>query len=113
MPAYQHILQTYGSLAAKSGQMLDAARNGDWERLIELEQDCRAIAATLKRVEHGTAGPDAAYLERKAELIHKVLADDAAIRQFTEPRMTHLATYLGSAQQENRLRQAYETDHGS
>ena len=107
MPAYEHILQAYGSLAAKSGQMLDAARNGDWERLIELEQDCRAIAATLKRVEHGTAGPDAAYLERKAELIHKVLADDAEVRKHAEPRMTKLQTYILSTRAQDKSQQVH------
>ena len=107
MPAYEHILQTYGSLAAKTGQMLDAARNSDWERLIELEQDCRAIAETLKRVEHGATGPDAAYLERKAQLIHQVLADDAEVRKHAEPRMTKLQSYLGTAREQDNSQRVH------
>jgi flagellar protein FliT len=108
MGACQHILDTYGSIAAKSGQMLEAARSSDWERLIALEQDCRALAATLRRVDHGASGADPAYLQRKAELIHKVLADDAEIRKYTEPWMNQLALYLGNARQQYRLMQAYE-----
>ena len=112
MAANQHILDTYGSIAAKSGQMLDAARCSDWDRLIALEQDCRALAATLRRVDHGPTGADPAYLRRKAELIHKVLADDAEIRKYTEPWMNQLAAYLGNARQQYRLRQTYETGGG-
>ena len=106
-------LDTYGSIAVKSGQMLDAAKNGDWPRLMAIEQDCRALAATLKRAEDGAACPDALYLERKAELIRKVLADDAEIRKFTEPWMTRLDTYLGNARQEYKPRRACENDRGS
>ena len=107
MAGHQHILDTYGSIAVKSGQMLDAARNSDWARLIALEQDCRALTETLQRVDRGAALPDAAYLQRKAELIRKVLDDDAQIRKFTEPWMAQLEAYLGKARLAQRLRMAY------
>jgi flagellar protein FliT len=113
MTPHQHILDTYGTIAVKSGQMLDAARNNEWTRLIALEQDCRALTETLRRVDKDATYPDAAYLQRKAELIQKILADDAEIRKFTEPWMNQLAAYLGNARQEYRLRRAYETDHGA
>lgn len=112
MTGHDQILDTYGSIAVKSGQMLDAARNSDWVRLIALEQECRALAETLKRMDDGAAHPDTAYLQRKAELIRKVLADDAAIREFTEPWMGQLAFYLGNARQERKLRRAYESGDG-
>jgi len=112
MAAYEQILAIYGSIAVKSGQMLEAARNGDWTRLIALEHDCRALAETLKRADDGAPCPDPAFLERKAALIHKVLADDAEIRKYTEPWMSRLADYLGSARQESRLRRLYENGCG-
>jgi flagellar protein FliT len=113
MTPHQHILDTYGSIAVKSGEMLDAAKSSDWVRLIALEQDCRALAETLRRVDKEATHPDVAYLQRKAELIQKILADDAEIRKFTEPWMNQLAAYLGNARQQYRLQRAYETDHGS
>jgi flagellar protein FliT len=113
MAGYENILDTYGSIAVKSGEMLDAAKNSDWVRLIALEQDCRALAETLKRADDGAARPDVAYLQRKAELIRKVLGDDAEIRKFTEPWMAQLAAYLGNARQGQRLRMAYDADKGS
>jgi len=108
MAGYQNILETYSSLAVKSGQMLDAAKSSDWERLIELEQDCRKMAETLKRVEAGAPRLDADHLRRKVELIQKVLADDAAIRSYAEPRMAQLQALIGSTLQEQRLQHAYD-----
>jgi flagellar protein FliT len=113
MSTQEYILKVYGSISAKTGEMLEAAKGSDWDRLASLEQDCRALAETLRRVDNGAPGSDAAYLQRKAELIHKVLADDADIRKFTEPWMNQLAAYLGTARQEYQLRRAYESDHGS
>ncbi len=110
MAAHNQILDTYGSIADKSGEMLNAARSSDWDRLVALERDCRALATTLRRLDTGPERPDDNYLKRKAAYIRKVLADDAAIRQYTEPWMNQLDVYLGNARQESRLRQAYDND---
>jgi len=111
MSEHEHILDIYGSISAKTGEMLEAARNGDWDRLVALEQDCRALIETLKRSDAG-AGAGARFVQHKIAHIRKALADDAEIRKFTEPWMTRLETYLGSARREDRLRRAYETDQG-
>ncbi len=112
MSEHEHILDIYGSISTKTGEMLDAARNSDWDRLVALEQDCRALIETLRRSDAG-AGAGARFVQRKVALLRKVLADDAEIRKFTEPWMTQLEAYLGNARQEYRLRRAYESDHGS
>jgi len=111
MPGQEHMLDTYALISNKTGQMLDAARNSDWDRLVALEQDCRALIDTLRRSD-ADAGAGADYLRRKVAILRKVLADDAEIRKFTEPWMSQLETYLGSARKEQGLRRAYETDHG-
>ena len=108
MVAYENILETYGAMSVKSGQMVEAAQHGDWERLVALEQDCSALVATLKQVDKPDSRPDAGYVKRKVAMIRKVLADDAEIRRHAEPWMTRLQTYLGSARQEQRLLHAYE-----
>lgn len=112
MSEYEHILEIYRSISAKSGEMLDAAKSGDWERLVALEQDCRALIDRLKQVKIDSA-PGAQFVQRKNAFIHKALADDAEIRKITEPWMNQLQAYLGSASQELRLHRAYETDHGA
>lgn len=105
----EHILDIYGSICDKTGEMLEAAKASDWDRLVALEQGCRALIECLKDTETGPV-PGARFVERKVALIRKALADDAEIRKFTEPWMNQLEVYLGSAHQERRLQRAYETD---
>lgn len=111
MNAQDHILDIYGSISDKTGEMLDAAQRSDWDRLIALEKDCRALIECLQDTDAGPAA-GAKFVQRKIAHIRKVLADDAQIRKFTEPWMTQLEVYLGSARQERKLQRAYETDHG-
>ncbi len=110
MTDYAHILDAYGSLVTTSGRMLDAARNNDWDRLIALEQDYRALTAKLERIDDGSAQPDVASLQRKAVLIRKVLTADSAIREITVPWMKQLTASAANARQASRLRQAYVCD---
>ena len=109
---YQHILDTYARVSVKSGEMVEAAKASDWDRLIELEQDCRALVDTLRRDDTSNVSaprPDRGYVQRKYEYIRKVLADDAQVRRYTEPWMEQLQVFLGSARQENKLLRADDT----
>lgn len=110
MPGNEHVLDAYGNIAEKTAQMADAAETGDWERLIALEKDCRALTEDLKHADQGATPGDTAYLQRKAELIRRIMGDDARIRQFTQPWMNRLMSYLGNARQEQRLRSAYRPE---
>ncbi|MGP1675533.1 MAG: flagellar protein FliT [Burkholderiales bacterium] len=110
MNAHEHILDIYGSISTKTGEMVDAARKSDWNRLIALEHDCRTLIEALKGTDAGV-DTGARFVQRKIALIRKSLADDAEIRKFTEPWMSQLETYLGSARQEHKLQRAYETDY--
>lgn len=111
MPGSDHILNTYESISATTGHMLEAARNGDWDRLAALERDCRALVEALRSGETTVRlGGDAR--QRKIEIIRKVLADDAEIRNLTEPWMAELEAFLGSAGRERMIRRAYGSDHG-
>lgn len=112
MTQHEHILDIYDSIAAKTAEMLDAARNSDWDRLVAQERDCRALIELLKRTDAG-ADAGAKFIQQKIAFIRKVLSDDAEIRKFTEPWMAQLEAYLGNARQERKLQRAYEIDHGS
>jgi flagellar protein FliT len=111
MMDYQHVLDTYAAVSVKSGEMLEAAKASDWNRLVELEQECRALVDALRRddcTSRDAPRPDPGYIRRKYDLIRKVLADDAQIRRYTEPWMEQLQVFLGSARQEQRLQRAYD-----
>lgn len=111
MSEHEHNLDIYVSISAKTGAMLEAAKASDWDRLVLLEQDCRALIDRLKRTDTGPPA-GAQFAQRKVALIRKVLADDAEIRKFTEPWMNQLEAYLGRARQEQKLQRAYQTDYG-
>ena len=111
MTQQEHILDIYGSISVKTGEMLDAAKSSDWDRLIALEQDCRALIETLKLTDAGV-DTGAKFVQRKIAFIRKMLADDAEIRKYTEPWMSQLEAYLGNARREQRLQRAYKADHG-
>lgn len=108
----EHILDIYGSISDKTGEMLEAAKAADWDRLITLESDCRRLIECLKHTDAGPAA-GARFVQRKIELIRKALADDVEIRKFTEPWMTQLQVYIGSTRQERKLQHAYEAEPGA
>jgi len=112
MVNYQNILDTYAQVSVKSGQMLEAAKTSDWDRLVQLEQECRVLVDALRREDTSSEKaprPEQNYIQRKYELIRKVLADDAQIRRYTEPWMEQLQILIGSTRREQRLQHAYNS----
>ncbi len=100
------ILQTYESILAISGEMLDAARGADWDRLVEREQRCRELVDRLMAA-RSEAVLDDDSRRLKAQIIRKVLADDAAIRDLTQPWLARLQHLMTSAGRERQLHAAY------
>jgi flagellar protein FliT len=104
------LLTTYDRLSATTGCMLAAAQSGDWNQLVTLERDCAEIVARLSSLE--TVDPlPVGIRDRKAALIRKVLADDAAIRDITEPQLKRLSRMLDANRSEQRLLRAYGPPH--
>ena len=100
------VIANYESLFALTGQMRDAAVHGEWDQLINLEQQCNRHVAAMKPVD-ATATLDESARQRKIQLIKKILADDAAIRIHTEVWMGQLQRIMQSNRQEQRLQKAY------
>ena len=102
----QELIATYEAILETSGHMLEAARQDDWEHLIALERKCSALVQNL------IADPvqcelDGTTRKRKAEIIRRVLADDAQIRSITQPWMEELNALLTSASRGQALKRAY------
>ncbi len=100
------ILAVYEEASAITRQMLLAAREGDWDRLVAHEKDCAARFVHLMTSEPGQT-TDAAFQRRKAEIIHGILDDDAQIRMLVEPWLMKLSVLIDSTRQQSRLSQAY------
>ncbi len=100
------VLELYEAILSVTAEMLAAARAADWEKLIEREHACRLLVEQLKQMAEHAPLDDAAR-RRKAEIIRKVLADDAAIRNLTEPELARLSSLLDAQRRDRGLREAY------
>jgi flagellar protein FliT len=100
------IISLYENVAALTGRMLEAARDGDWARLVELESHCSCQVQVL-RDDYPPALLAGEQRNRKVELINRILANDREIRVLTEPWMTRLSALINSAGAERKLSQAY------
>lgn len=100
------VIANYESLSAITGQMRDAAVRSEWDTLIGLEQQCSRHVAAMKPADAATTLDEPAR-QRKIQLIKKILADDAEIRNRTEVWMMQLQRIMQSNLQEQRLQQAY------
>ena len=102
----EQLLETYDRLSNATAHMLTAAQAGDWQRLVSLEKDCSDLVARLSHLENDDPLPEG-LRERKAAMLRKVLADDAAIRDITEPYLARLGTMLGTNRREQQLLKSY------
>jgi flagellar protein FliT len=99
-------LAAFQLISNLTGEMAEAGRAGEWDKLAELERDCATIVAQLR-----TRPPARLMGEKrrqKIELIQKILANDADIRCCTEPWMKRLETLLGNARRARQLGKAYD-----
>jgi flagellar protein FliT len=102
----EQLLDTYDRLSHTTANMLSAARDGDWQRLADLEKDCSSLVACLSNLEKDDPLPEP-LRARKVAMIRSVLADDAAIRDITEPWLARLGTMLGTNRREQLLLKSY------
>jgi flagellar protein FliT len=100
------VITNYESLSSITSQMREAAVHSEWDQLIGLEKQCSQHVATMKPVD-APAMLDEPARQRKIQLIKKILADDAEIRNRTETWMGQLQRIIQSNRQEQRLYQAY------
>ena len=102
------VIENYQYLSKITSQMRAAASQGDWDKLVELEQHCSQHVESMKQLD--LAPIDENIRMKKVELIHKILADDAAIRDQTLPWMAQLQRIMQSSRSEQKIRQAYSAD---
>ncbi len=92
-PVGQVLLQYYEAIEQASQDMLAAARDGNWDRVVKLEGACAVLISQLK---HAAAeqrlGADAA--QAKARIMQRILLNDAEIRQLAEPWLEDLDQML-------------------
>lgn len=101
-----NVIDHYESLATLTRQMREAVDQGEWDKLVDLEQQCSRHVANIKLAEE-TAALDDASRQIEIQLIRKILEDDAYIRANTESWMAKMKHVMQSQRQEQRLNQSY------
>ena len=106
------ILKAYEHLAEVTGRMRAAATEEDWDGVVALESECASVYAQLLEVD-SAAPNDSAYQRRKAELICKLLDDDASIRERMSGQLSRIWRMIDGRNTVDRLNSAYGASGGS
>ena len=81
------VLAMYENIAAITGRMAVAAREGDWNGLARLENEC----ALQSSAAHAGVPPlEGDQRKRKIALLKQIMANDRVVRDVTEPWMGQL-----------------------
>lgn len=104
-------IELYEEMSLLSSRMVDAARAGDWDNLIELEHGVAGLRDALMATpeDHNSLATD---LDRRRSLIQRILEDDAEVRRHTEPWMEHVRRYLGDSARRHDVEAAYAAGAG-
>jgi flagellar protein FliT len=87
------LLHYYQAIEKASQDMLDAAREGNWDNVLKLEGACALLISQLKH--HAAANPlgkDEAQF--KSRIMQRILVNDAEIRLLAEPWLEDLEQIL-------------------
>ena len=87
--ARPQLIEHYEAIARASQSMLDAARAADWNEVGRLEDHCRALIDALNEASSAASLPPTEN-RRRMELLQRILADDAEIRDRSDPWLKHL-----------------------
>jgi flagellar protein FliT len=103
----QEILSLYENVADIMQQMVEAARNSDWDQLTTLETRCTEQVAIIRQKDLPRQPLSTHAREHKTRIIKRILADDRQIRDITEPWMVQLSALMNNAGTERKLARAY------
>ncbi|HEX4917612.1 MAG TPA: flagellar protein FliT [Limnobacter sp.] len=102
------VMKLYAAIANQSQAMLESAKAGDWDALCAAEEQCSRLIAELQAVKE-VQQIELNEKERNEHIsyLKKILADDAAIRDITEPRLKQLEEFLRTASNSQKLSNSY------
>lgn len=89
----QTLLTYYEAIEQASADMLAAARDGDWDRVVKLEGACVLLISQLKHAARDKALSDD-EARMKARIMQRILVNDAEIRHLAEPWLEDLDQML-------------------
>ena len=105
-PDAPSVIQIYKELVLRSEQMLEAARQGNWNAMTEVQRIYVAQVDALRSKEAQAPATPQERTQRQA-LLAKLLAHDAAIRDLVMPQLEQLGDLLGNARRRRNVSEAY------
>ncbi|GIX25726.1 MULTISPECIES: flagellar protein FliT [Caldimonas] len=90
------LLDCYEAIERASQEMLEAARRGDWDRVVHLEGACAVLISRLKQAAVGRQ-LDPEQARAKHRMMMRILHNDAQIRQLAEPWLDDLDRLLAAS----------------
>jgi flagellar protein FliT len=103
------MLGLYEEVARLTGNMLSAAHQSDWDRLVELEAGCADCIESLKGCQVPEALSESAR-QQKVEMLKTILANDREIRKLTQPWMQRIGRLLETSQRQCDVARTYRGD---
>lgn len=103
------VISLYENVSAITGQMLQAAQQQDWARLETLESKCSREIEVI-RIRGPLAPVYGDMRQRKINLLQKILRDDRAIRDATEPWLNEIQALILNTGTRRKLAQHYLAD---
>lgn len=100
------IIAHYEALATLTGRMHETALHGDWDALVDIEQERGRLIAAIKPLD-ATTKLDDGERRRKNQLIADILARDSEIRAATQAWMEQFQAEMQSGLQQIRLLKEY------
>lgn len=94
-PRKSTLLQYYEAIEQASLDMLEAARVGNWDRVVKLEGACAVLISQLKHA--AGQGQDllaSEEVQMKSRIMQRILLNDAEIRMLAEPWLEDLDSML-------------------
>jgi len=90
-----NLLSYYEAIEQASAEMLEAARNGNWDQVVKLEGACVLLISQLKHAaSKKPLAPEEAQL--KSRIMQRILVNDAEIRMLAEPWLEDLDGILAA-----------------
>jgi flagellar protein FliT len=102
-----HVTAAYKALLSHAEAMVQAAREDEWDRWLDLERRYREQAARVRQLDEGDL-TDPALLKRKLLLVERLIEHDQEIRRRVSARRDELSELMRVTRQQGKAQRAYQ-----
>ncbi|MBU4610479.1 flagellar protein FliT [Achromobacter sp. GG226] len=106
MTPADHVLRLYRMASSVTREILDHAREADWDRVVALGNEYQGIVEQIRQL--GEVPPlDADDLATKHALLVDIVENDAATRDLVVPSLERLGALIGTLRRQQTVNKTY------